>query len=42
MSENNLYYIYIDTKIKGTIDQLVGYFQTKVFNEKDCIFVYCI
>ena len=41
MSENNLYYIYIDTKIKGTIDQLVGYFQTKVFNEKDCIFVYC-
>lgn len=40
MSENNLYYIYIDSKIEGTIDQLMSYFQTDVFNTQDCICVY--
>ncbi|WP_347464024.1 hypothetical protein ABEF85_14730 [Acinetobacter thermotolerans] len=37
MSENNLYYIYIDSKIEGTVDQLISYFQTNVFNKYDCI-----
>lgn len=41
MSENNLYYIYIDTKIEGTIDQLVNYFQTRVFTNAACISVIC-
>lgn len=41
MSGNNLYYIYIDTKIQGAIEQLVSYFQTHVFNADDCIYVLC-
>ena len=40
MPENNLYYIYIDSKIEGTIDQLMGYFQAKVFYPEDCICIY--
>lgn len=40
MSENNLYYIYIDSKIEGTIDQLLSYFQTNVFDKDDCICIY--
>ncbi|WP_216937543.1 MULTISPECIES: hypothetical protein [unclassified Acinetobacter] len=40
MSENNLYYIYIDSKIEGTIDQLTSYFETDIFNADDCICVY--
>ncbi|WP_407306619.1 hypothetical protein [Acinetobacter sp.] len=40
MSENNLYYIYIDSKIEGTIDQLITYFQTDIFNPDDCICIY--
>lgn len=41
MSGCNLYYIYIDTKILGAVEQLVSYFQTQVFNNKDCIEVVC-
>lgn len=41
MSGNNLYYIYIDTKIEGAVEQLVSYFQTHVFNADDCIYVLC-
>ena len=40
MLESNLYYIYIDTKIKGTIDQLLDYFQADVFNADACICIY--
>lgn len=40
MSENNLYYIYIDSKIEGTIDQLMSYFQANVLHGDDCICVY--
>lgn len=39
--KNNLYYIYIDTKIEGAIDQLLGYFQSSIFNTQQCIAVYC-
>lgn len=41
MSNNSLYYIYIDTKIKGAFEQLIRYFQSQVFNNKDCISVFC-
>ncbi|MGP5548343.1 hypothetical protein [Psychrobacter alimentarius] len=37
---NNLYYIYIDTKILGAIKQLLGYFDSGVFNSDACIAVY--
>lgn len=37
---NNLYYIYIDTKILGAIKQLLGYFDSGVFNSNACIAVY--
>lgn len=37
---SNLYYIYIDTKIQGAIEQLLGYFQSNVFNTNACIAVY--
>ncbi|WP_347455434.1 hypothetical protein [Acinetobacter thermotolerans] len=40
MPENNLYYIYIDSKIEGTIDQLMGYFQANIFHPEDCICIY--
>lgn len=40
MPENNLYYIYIDSKIEGTIDQLMGYFQANIFDADACICVY--
>lgn len=40
MSETNLYYVYIDSKIRGTIDQLLSYFQADVFNPHDCICIY--
>lgn len=40
MPENNLYYIYIDSKIEGTIDQLLSYFQANVFHSDDCICIY--
>ena len=40
MTENNLYYIYIDSSIEGTIDQLLSYFETHVFHPDDCICVY--
>lgn len=40
MPENNLYYIYIDSKIEGTIDQLMSYFQADIFNSDDCICIY--
>lgn len=36
-----MYYIYIDTKIIGAVEQLAGYFQTQVFNSNDCIEVIC-
>lgn len=41
MSENNLYYIYIDTKIPGALEQLVSYFQTQIFDRESCISVVC-
>lgn len=41
MLESKIYYIYIDTRIRGAIDQLIGYFQTNVFNSNDCINVLC-
>lgn len=41
MSESKLYYIYLDTKIVGTAEQLIGYFQAHVFNKDDCINVIC-
>lgn len=41
MSVNNLYYLYIDTKIEGALEQLIRYFQAQVFNVEDCISVYC-
>ncbi|EQV89335.1 hypothetical protein G893_03410 [Escherichia coli KOEGE 71 (186a)] len=41
MSNNGLYYIYIDTKIKGAFEQLIRYFQSQVFNNDDCISVFC-
>ncbi|MGO2278647.1 MAG: hypothetical protein ACTH5U_07520 [Pseudomonadales bacterium] len=37
---NNLYYIYIDTKILGAIKQLLSYFQSKVFCTDACIAIY--
>lgn len=37
---NNLYYIYIDTKILGAVKQLLGYFDSGVFNSEACIAVY--
>lgn len=37
---NNLYYIYIDTKILGAIKQLLSYFQSDVFSSDACIAVY--
>lgn len=37
---SNLYYIYIDTKIQGAIDQLLSYFQSNVFNANSCIAIY--
>lgn len=40
MPGNNLYYIYIDSKIEGTIDQLISYFQADIFNADDCICIY--
>lgn len=40
MSESNLYYIYIDSKIEGTIDQLMNYFQANIFHADDCICIY--
>ena len=40
MPENNLYYIYIDSKIEGTIDQLLSYFQVNILDANDCIYVY--
>lgn len=39
--ESNLYYIYIDTKIDGAIDQLLSYFHSSIFNTQQCIAVYC-
>ena len=41
MPENNLYYIYVDTKIEGAIEQLFRYFQAHVFNSNSCIEVLC-
>lgn len=41
MSGNKLYYIYIDTKIPGALEQLVGYFQTRIFDKNSCISVLC-
>lgn len=41
MSESKIYYIYIDTRIHGAIDQLVSYFQANVFNVDNCIYVLC-
>lgn len=40
MLESDLYYIYIDTKIKGTIEQLIDYFQADVFNANACVCIY--
>ena len=37
---NNLYYIYIDTKILGAVKQLLHYFQSGVFNASSCIAVF--
>lgn len=37
---NNLYYIYIDTKILGAVEQLLGYFKSNVFNNNACIAIY--
>lgn len=36
-----LYYIYIDTKTIGAIEQLTRYFQTQVFTHQSCICVLC-
>lgn len=41
VSGSNLYYIYLDTKITGALEQLVGYFQTQVFDSNKCIEVIC-
>lgn len=41
MLESKIYYIYIDTHIKGAIDQLVNYFQAGIFDSNACIFVLC-
>lgn len=41
MSENKLYYIYIDTKIPGALEQLVSYFQAQIFEKGSCINVLC-
>ena len=38
--KSNLYYIYIDTKILGAVQQLLSYFQSDVFNTDACIAVY--
>lgn len=38
--KSDLYYIYIDTKILGTVRQLLSYFQTGVFDTNACISVY--
>lgn len=37
---SNLYYIYIDTKIQGAIEQLLNYFQSNIFNAHACIAIY--
>lgn len=37
MSGSKIYYIYIDTRIRGAIDQLVSYFQAQVFSSDSCI-----
>ncbi|MGL6000596.1 MAG: hypothetical protein ACRCZ4_00515 [Plesiomonas sp.] len=39
--KNADYYIYIDTKILGAVEQLIDYFNTQVFNREDCIYVIC-
>lgn len=39
-TSKNLYYIYIDTKIRGAIEQLLGYFRSNVFHNQACIAVY--
>ncbi|MED8766272.1 hypothetical protein RCL70_09545, partial [Escherichia marmotae] len=41
MSLDKLYYIYIDTKIEGAIEQLLRYFRTQVFKPQYCIAIYC-
>ncbi|MEC9839138.1 hypothetical protein RCM62_17260 [Escherichia marmotae] len=41
VSGSNLYYIYLDTKIIGALEQLIGYFQTQVFDSNKCIEVVC-
>ena len=37
---NNIYYIYIDTKILGAVEQLLSYFNSDVFDANACISVY--
>lgn len=37
---SKLYYIYIDTKILGAIEQLISYFQSNIFSGSACIAVY--
>jgi hypothetical protein len=39
VSGEKLYYIYIDTKINGTFEQLKQYFQTRIFDNDRCICV---
>lgn len=41
MSGSKLYYIYLDTKIVGAVEQLIGYFRAQIFNKNDCISVVC-
>lgn len=41
MSGSKLYYIYLDTKIVGAVEQLIGYFRAQIFNKNDCISVIC-
>ncbi len=41
MPGSKLYYIYLDTKIVGAVEQLISYFQAQVFNKNDCIHVLC-
>lgn len=36
-----LYYIYMDTKIIGAVEQLVRYFQAQIFTQDACICVLC-
>lgn len=39
-TSSHIYYIYLDTKIQGAVEQLLSYFRSGVFNAESCIAVY--